>query len=145
MEALRLDKQLCFRTYTASRLMIRFYKPILDELKLTYPQYVTMLVLWEQKSIGFRTLGQTLQMSTGTLTPIIQRLIKLDYVKKIKDPDDDRKAIVLLSEAGEGLLDVAKDIPSRIACALSLSEEEYLDYISTLDEFLEKLNNAEVK
>ncbi len=95
---LNLDRQLCFRAYTASRLTIRLYKPLLDKIHLTYPQYVAMMVLWEKKSIGFRDLGKKLHMSTGTLTPVIQRLEKLGYVKKEKHETDDRKTVVVLTK-----------------------------------------------
>jgi len=136
---LKLENQLCFRAYTASRLIIRLYKPILDQLKLTYPQYVTMLVLWEEKEIGFRELGKKLHMKTGTLTPLIQRLEKLTYVKKVKDPSDDRKAIVKLTTEGEALLPVAGKIPNMLAESLGLTHEEYIKYAKTMDEFLDKL------
>jgi DNA-binding MarR family transcriptional regulator len=136
---LKLENQLCFRTYTASRLIIRLYKPILDKFNLTYPQYVTMLVLWDKREIGFSELGKILHMKTGTLTPIIQRLEKLDYVEKIKDPSDDRKTIVKLTKKGEELLPVAAKIPEMLAEALGITQEEYLNYVEMLDDFLEKL------
>jgi len=139
---LKLENQLCFRAYTASRLTIRLYKPILDQLKLTYPQYVTMLVLWDEKEVGFRELGKKLHMKTGTLTPVIQRLEKLDYVKKVKDPLDDRKAIVQLTDAGEALIPTASKIPKMLAESLELTEEEYLEYIKTMDALLGKLYRA---
>lgn len=139
---LKLENQLCFRAYTASRLTIRLYKPILDQLNLTYPQYVTMLVLWDEKEVGFRELGKKLHMKTGTLTPVIQRLVKLDYVKKVKDPLDDRKAIVQLTELGETLIPTASKIPKMLAESLGLTKEEYLEYINTMDALLDKLYHA---
>lgn len=141
---LNLDRQLCFRAYTASRLTIRLYKPLLDQLKLTYPQYVAMMVLWEEKSIGFRDLGKKLKMSTGTLTPIVQRLEKLGYVKKQKDPEDDRKAIVLLTDEGEALIPLAETIPVKIAQSLNLNLEEYKEYANMLDGLLDRLENAHI-
>jgi len=142
--ALELDRQLCFRAYTASRLTIRLYKPMLDRLKLTYPQYVAMMVLWEDKEIGFRDLGKRLHMQTGTLTPIIQRLEKLEYVRKLKDPNDDRRAIVTLTETGEALIPEAREIPQNLAKALGLSSEEYKQYAKTLDELIQKLFDADM-
>jgi len=141
---LNLDRQLCFRAYTASRLTIRLYKPLLDQLKLTYPQYVAMMVLWEDKSIGFRDLGKKLKMSTGTLTPIVQRLEKLGYVSKEKDPDDDRKAIVLLTDEGQALIPLAEKIPVKIAQSLNLNLEEYKEYANMLDGLLDRLENAHI-
>lgn len=139
---LKLENQLCFRLYSGSRLIIRLYKPLLDKLKLTYPQYVTMLVLWESKTIDFRALGKILNMSTGTLTPIIQRLEKLDYVYKTKNPSDDRKAIVHLSEAGQLLKASALQIPENLANELDMSLEEYFEYTTMLDKLTLKLDRA---
>jgi DNA-binding MarR family transcriptional regulator len=141
--ALKLENQLCFRIYSASRLMTRLYKPILDNLNLTYPQYVTMLVVWEKEIIDFRELKTTLNMSTGTLTPIIKRLVKLDYLSKIKNPNDDRKAIVKLTKAGLELKDKALQIPENLAKSLDMSFEEYLEFTNMLDNLTEKLNNAQ--
>jgi len=141
--ALKLENQLCFRIYSASRLMTRLYKPILDNLNLTYPQYVTMLVVWEKEIIDFRELKTTLNMSTGTLTPIIKRLVKLDYLSKIKNPNDDRKAIVKLTKAGLELKDKALQIPENLAKSLDMSFEEYLEFTNMLDKLTEKLNNAQ--
>lgn len=141
---LNLDRQLCFRAYTASRLTIRLYKPLLDKLKLTYPQYVAMMVLWEEKQIGFRELGKKLHMSTGTLTPIIQRLQKLGYVSKEKHPEDDRKAIVLLTDAGEALIPEAEKIPVALAKSLGMTNDEYKEYADMLDGLLDRLEDADV-
>lgn len=141
-DSLKLNKQICYRVYTASRLMTRLYQPLLDELKLTYPQYVTMLVLWEVERIDFSLLGKTLKMSTGTLTPIVQKLVKLQYVIKEKNPNDDRKAIVSLSAEGKALKDKAQKIPEDLAKALQMTVEEYLAYAKTLDELNEKLSQA---
>lgn len=143
--ALKLDNQLCFRVYTASRLMIRLYKPFLDKLKLTYPQYVTMLVLWESNEIGFRDLGKKLYMQTGTLTPIIQRLEKLGYVKKMRDPKDDRRVIVMLTDSGEALIPEARKIPNELASSMGLTRDEFTVYAKALDDLTAKLNDADLK
>lgn len=142
-EPLHLNKQLCFRLYRASRLMIRLYKPFLDELNLTYPQYIAMLVLWENDKIGFRELGDLLELKTGTLTPIIQRLEKIGYITKVKNPDDDRKAIVELTDKGRSILPKAKEIPDKLAKGMNLSRESYLKYIEVLDEITDNLKKAD--
>jgi len=103
-----------------------------------------MMVLWEDKSIGFRDLGKKLKMSTGTLTPIVQRLEKLGYVSKEKDPDDDRKAIVLLTDEGQALIPLAEKIPVKIAQSLNLNLEEYKEYANMLDGLLDRLENAHI-
>lgn len=141
-DSLKLNKQICYRVYTASRLMTRLYQPLLDELHLTYPQYVTMLVLWEVEQIDFGALGKTLNMSTGTLTPIVQKLVKSDYLLKEKNPSDDRKAIVKLSPNGKALKEKAQNIPENLAKALNMSIEEYYTYAKMLDELNEKLSQA---
>lgn len=141
---LNLDTQLCFRAYTASRLTIRLYKPLLDKLHLTYPQYVAMMVLWEKKNIGFRDLGKKLHMSTGTLTPVVQRLEKLGYVRKEKHESDDRKTVVVLTKEGQALMPEAEKIPVALAKALGLSVEEYKKYADMLDDLLLRLENAEI-
>lgn len=142
--ALKLDNQLCFRIYTASRLMIRLYKPLLDKLNLTYPQYVTMLVMWEAQAIGFKDLGEKLHMQTGTLTPVVQRLEKSGYLLKEKDPKDDRRAIVKLTPKGEELVNEARQIPRDLAKALDMTYDEFLEYRAMLDSLIGKLNNAEL-
>jgi DNA-binding MarR family transcriptional regulator len=122
--------------------MTRLYKPLLDELNLTYPQYLAMLVLWEHEKIGFRDLGKLLQLKTGTLTPIIQRLEKIGYVAKEKDPDDDRKAYVLLTEKGREIFPEAKEIPNKLAKAMNLTHQEYLEYVEGLDKMTKSLMDA---
>lgn len=141
-KALKLENQLCFRLYKASRLMIRLYTPHLDKLGITYPQYLVLLVLWEKKSIGFKELGEQLQLKTGTLTPIVQRLVKFGYLNKEKNPDDDRKACVVITQKGLDLIPEARKIPQELAKALELTEEEFFSAIDTLDVLNEKLMNA---
>ncbi len=141
-KALKLENQLCFRLYKASRLMIRLYTPHLDKLGITYPQYLVLLVLWEKKSIGFKELGEQLQLKTGTLTPIVQRLVKFGYLNKEKNPDDDRKACVVITQKGLDLIPEARKIPQELAKALELTEEEFFRAIDTLDVLNEKLMNA---
>lgn len=141
-ESLKLEKQLCYRLYTASRLMTRLYQPILEALNLTYPQYVTMLLFWELEEIEFKKLGEMLQMSTGTLTPIIQRLSKLGYVIKFKNPNDDRKVIVQLTDLGKSFKAKAQTIPENLSKALDMSLEEYHAYMDLLNTLNDKLNHA---
>jgi len=141
-KALQLDQQLCFRLYKASRLMIRLYTPHLDKLGLTYPQYLVLLVLWERKVIGFKELGEQLQLKTGTLTPIVKRLISSGYVKKEKHPQDDRKTCVSITEEGMALVPQARKIPSELANALQLTKDEFYQSIEMLDVLNERLVNA---
>lgn len=138
-DQLKLENQICFRLYSSSRAITRLYKPLLDNIGLTYPQYIVMMVLWERRTIAFRELMDVLQLKTGTLTPIIQRLEKAGYLVKKRDENDDRKVDIVLSEKGDELIEKAKDIPSKLLKTLDMTMEEYSRYISTLDEITLKL------
>jgi MarR family transcriptional regulator, organic hydroperoxide resistance regulator len=112
---LELDNQLCFALYDASRAVVRAYGPLLDELGLTYPQYVTMLVLWETEGpLSMGDLGARLHLDSGTLTPLIKRLAQLGVVERRRDPADERRVLVTLTEQGRALRQRACDVPARI-------------------------------
>lgn len=143
VDILKIESQLCFKVYSASKSIIRFYNPLLKKLNLTYPQYLVMLVLWEHKSICFKNLSCKLRMKTGTLTPIISKLEDSGCIKRIKNKDDDRKINIIITELGEKLKEKALNIPEEIACSLNLSKEEYIHYMKEFDEFLGKLETIE--
>ncbi len=112
---LQLSNQLCFALYSASRATTRAYGPILAELGLTYPQYLTMLVLWEaSEPLGVGAIGDLLSLDSGTLTPLLKRLQQLELVDRTRDPDDERRVVVSLTERGRQLRLQAAEIPSRI-------------------------------
>jgi DNA-binding MarR family transcriptional regulator len=138
---LKIDNQLCFRIYSASRGIIRMYKPLLDKLGITYPQYVTMMVLWEKEKIDFKSLSNILDMKTGTLTPILQKLVAKGYIYKEKNQHDDRKVTIVLSKLGKQIKDEATCIPKEMLENLGLSRDEYLKYNNILDELIQKINN----
>ncbi|MGB3365866.1 MAG: MarR family transcriptional regulator [Acidaminobacteraceae bacterium] len=139
-DQLKLENQICFRLYSSSRAITRLYQPLLDKIGLTYPQYLVMMVLWDRKSIPFRELMDVLQLKTGTLTPIVQRLEKAGYLEKKRDEKDDRKVDIILSKSGDKLREKAKEIPMRLLESMDMSLEEYTRYIKTLDEITLKLN-----
>src|SRR4051794_16517163 len=113
---LELDRQLCFALYDATRAVVRAYGPLLAELGLTYPQYVTMLVLWESDGpLSVGALGARLHLDSGTLTPLLKRLEHLGLVERQRDHADERRVLVSLTAQGEGLQAAALDIP---ACLL---------------------------
>ncbi|MGY4638012.1 MarR family winged helix-turn-helix transcriptional regulator [Pseudomonas sp. P7548] len=119
--SLALDDQLCFKLYVASRAVTRAYKPMLDELGLTYPQYVAMLVLWEWHSKKpaqptVKALGERLMLDSGTLTPLLKRLEQLGLVKRQRSAMDEREVHLGLSEAGIGLYDQAHRLKTRLLC-----------------------------
>lgn len=126
---LELDHQLCFALYDASRALIREYGPLLSELGLTYPQYITMLVLWETSdAVPVGVIGGRLHLDTSTLTPLLKRLEGLGLLKRDRDPADERRVLVTVTKAGAELRDRATTIPCQIAPRLGLgvAEEEQL-------------------
>jgi DNA-binding MarR family transcriptional regulator len=111
-----LDEQLCFALYRASRAMTRVYLPVLSDLKLTYPQYLAMLVLWEAESpqsVG--DIRTRLRLDTGTLTPLLKRIEELGYIDRDRDPADERRVIVALTQKGKDLRAPAAEVPGRVA------------------------------
>lgn len=119
--SLDLDSQLCFALYDASRAVIRSYGPVLGELGLTYPQYLTMLVLWEASGpVHVGAIGGRLNLDTSTLTPLLKRLEGLGFLSRSRDPADERRVLVTLTQAGVELRDRATSIPCQIAPRLGL-------------------------
>lgn len=123
-EALRLENQLCFALYAASGLVTRAYRPLLEPLGLTYPQYLVMLVLWERGSATVGELGEALELDSGTLTPLLKRMETAGLVARRRDPADERRVIVDLTEAGSALKARAAEVPAALACKLALPLED---------------------
>jgi DNA-binding MarR family transcriptional regulator len=114
---LALDNQFCFALYSASHAMTKTYKPMLDRLGLTYPQYLVMLVLWEQDAILVKEIGARLFLDSGTLTPLLKRLEANGLVSRNRDPHDERQVRIVLSEQGRALRQQAEQIPEQVLCA----------------------------
>jgi MarR family transcriptional regulator, organic hydroperoxide resistance regulator len=123
-EWLKLDHQLCFALYSASLAMTKFYKPLLDPLGLTYPQYLVMLVLWEGDGITVSQLGERLALDSGTLTPLLKRLQAQGLVQRLRDTDDERRVLLQLTPTGRALKTKALTVPERIAGASGCSLDE---------------------
>ncbi len=119
-DALALDQQLCFALYTASRALVRAYGPHLEPLGLTYPQYLVMLVLWEEHGATAKRLGERLALDSGTLTPLVKRLEGAGLVTRTRDPADERVVTIGLTQAGLALRARARGVPKRIACSLGV-------------------------
>lgn len=117
--ALRLDNQVCFALYSASLAMTKLYKPLLDDIGLTYPQYLVMLVLWEQDGLSVSALGERLFLDSGTLTPLLKRLEAAGLLQRLRDAEDERRVRITLSAAGRALRHAAERIP---ACVLAQSQ-----------------------
>ncbi|MFF3377583.1 MarR family winged helix-turn-helix transcriptional regulator [Streptomyces sp. NPDC002680] len=122
--SLLLDDQLCFALYAASRAVTARYRPLLDELGLTYPQYLVMLVLWEQDSISVRDLGHALQLESSTLSPLLKRLEGNGLLRRERRAEDERSVALRLTEAGAAMRDRAGTVPLAIGDAMGLTPEQ---------------------
>ncbi len=136
---LLLDQQLCFALYAASRSVTGLYRPLLEPLGLTYPQYLVMLVLWEQDGITVRELGQRLQLDSGTLTPLLKRLQAAGLVNRQRRVADEREVEILLTEAGLALREPASGIPDCMAQCLKLSLDQVQDLRDQLKQLTRQL------
>src|SRR5687767_14469335 len=125
-QALLLDNQLCFALYSTSLAMTKLYKPLLDELGLTYPQYLAMLVLWERDGLMVSELGERLFLDSGTLTPLLKRLEALGLVARIRDVRDERRVHISLTAPGRKLKAKAEKIPGCVRAASQCSIGELL-------------------
>ncbi|WP_201313343.1 MarR family transcriptional regulator [Dyella sp. EPa41] len=132
---LLLDQQLCFALYAASRSFTGLYRPLLEPLGLTYPQYLVMLVLWEQDGLTVRELGQRLQLDSGTLTPLLKRLQAAGLVDRQRRTEDEREVEIRLTVAGLSLREQASDVPKCMAQRLQLSHGQ----MQTLRDELKRL------
>lgn len=131
-DLLRLDLQLCFALYSSGNLMSRLYRPLLEPLGLTYPQYLAMMALWETSPQTVGALGRRLSLDSGTLTPLFKRLESAGLVVRDRDPDDQRRVLIALTEAGSALKARAADIPWTVLCQLPLPHEEAVTLKATL-------------
>ncbi|WP_202918104.1 MarR family winged helix-turn-helix transcriptional regulator [Streptomyces cavernae] len=122
--SLLLDDQLCFALYAASRAVTARYRPLLEALGLTYPQYLVMLVLWEQDSISVRDLGAALQLESSTLSPLLKRLEAGGLLRRERRAEDERSVAIRLTDAGARLRDQAEAVPLAIGDAMGLTPEE---------------------
>ena len=136
---LKLDNQLCFALYSASLAMTRVYKPLLDELGLTYPQYLAMLVLWERDGLMVSELGERLYLDSGTLTPLLKRLEASGFVTRIRDIEDERRVHITLSAAGRKLKARAAKIQGCILHASQCSMPELVFLTQQVQALRERL------
>ena len=127
VEVLRLDRQLCFALYGAANRVTRLYRPLLEALGLTYPQYLAMLVLWEASPRTVGALGEALDLESSTLTPLLKRLESQGLVARTRDPEDERRVVVTLTPAGAALRDKARAVPEQLFCKLNMPLDELGD------------------
>ncbi len=123
-ESLKLKNQLCFPLYACGKGIVKRYKPFLDNLGLTYTQYITMMVMWEHKQINVKDLGGFLYLDSGTLTPVLKKLEHMGYVTRERDTEDERVLNVTLTKEGEALKKKAVDVPFQIGSCIKLEPDE---------------------
>jgi len=121
---LRLDNQICFAVYSTAHAFNRVYKPLLDRLGLTYPQYLVMLVLWERDGVPVKDIGERLYLDSGTLTPLLKRLETAQLVKRTRSTEDERQVLVALTAQGQALKEKARAVPQSILAASACSVGE---------------------
>ena len=136
---LGLDEQLCFALYAASRAVTARYRPLLEGLGLTYPQYLVMLVLWDHGTVSVRELGGHLQLDSGTLSPLLKRLEASGVLTRTRSTTDERSVEISLTEEGERLREQARAVPPIIAGATGLSEPELTRLQATLETMTERV------
>lgn len=141
-EWLRLDRQLCFALYSASLAMTKVYKPLLEPLGLTYPQYLVLMVLWEQDGLSVSELGTKLTLDSGTLTPLLKRLQEAGLLQRLRDTRDERRVLLQLTPAGRALKRRARAIPPAIACATACELAEITELSARLNSLREQLSLA---
>ena len=136
---LQLDNQVCFALYSASLAMTKLYKPLLDAIGLTYPQYLVMLVLWESDGISVSELGERLFLDSGTLTPLLKRLQHAGLLQRQRSAVDERRVQIVLSPAGQALREQAKLVPQCALKAVDCPLPELIDLTRQMQQLRSKL------
>ena len=143
MELLKLSNQLCFPLYALSRKITSHYLPLLEKIGLTYPQYLVMMVLWEEDSVSVKEIGHKLMLDSGTLSPLLKKLEDRELVLRKRLKEDERVVIITLTESGEQLKESASVIPEQIKCSLELTDKEMREMKALATGLLEKINQIE--
>ena len=136
-DTLKLDNQICFPMYVASKEIVRHYIPLLKELDLTYTQYITLLALWEKDHITVKELGERLYLDSGTLTPLLNKLENKGYIIKNKSDKDGRELVVCVTPNGYKLKEKALSVPPNIAKCVNLEREEAIEFYRLLHKVLD--------
>lgn len=144
IDPLALENQFCFALYSASLAMTKTYKPFLDKLGLTYPQYLVMLVLWQQDNVLVKSIGEKLFLDSGTLTPLLKRLEASSLIERTRDEADERQVRITLTREGRALKKKAQCIPHQVLCASGQQHEELAklrEQLTTVRNDLAKINH----
>ena len=141
-QLLKLDNQLCFALYSASLAMTKTYKPFLETLGLTYPQYLVMLILWEKDDVLVKDLGERLYLDSGTLTPLLKRMETSGLLERKRDAEDERQVRITLTRNGRALKRKAQEIPMQILCASGSTPQVFTELRAALNEIRNNLTNS---
>ena len=141
-DALLLDRQLCFPLYACAREVVKRYTPYLEEVGLTYTQYITMLVLWETPCMTSKQIGKRLRLDSGTLTPVLKKLEQRGLILRRRDEADERNLLVELTEDGKNLRERAVEIPQQLGACLNLTPEDAVQLYTLLHRMLDGLENT---
>ena len=140
-DVLKLKNQICFPLYACSKEIVKAYKPYLDELDLTYTQYIAMMVMWEHKELRVKEIGQYLFLDSSTLTPLLKRLEEKGYVTRRRSAEDERDLIVTITESGEALKEKAVTVPIQLGSCIDLDPQKAQILYELLYEVIGKLTH----
>lgn len=138
-DCLKLDNQLCFPLYVCSKEIVRRYKPFLDDLDITYTQYITLMALWEKGALSVKELGKQLFLDSGTLTPLLKTLEAKGYVARTRAKDDERNLIVSLTDEGLALRDRAVEVPAKMGSCINIKPEDAADLYRILHTMMDAM------
>lgn len=138
-DPLKLENQLCFPLYACAKEIVKAYKPYLDELDLTYTQYITMMVMWEHRELRVKEVGEYLYLDSSTLTPLLKRLEEKGYISRRRSTEDERDLIVTVTNDGMALRERALSVPAKLAACVDLEPEKAQQLYGILYELLGKL------
>ena len=138
-DCLKLENQLCFPLYVCSKEIVRKYKPFLDELDITYTQYITLMVLWDKGALSVKELGKQLYLDSGTLTPLLKTLEAKGFVARTRDKEDERNLIVSLTDEGMKLRERAVSIPAKMGACLNIKPEDAAELYRILHQIMENV------
>ncbi len=141
-QMLRLDNQICFAVYSAAHAFNRFYKPLLERLGLTYPQYLVMLALWERDGVPLKDVGERLFLDSGTLTPLLKRLEAAQLIRRTRDVEDERQVLIALTPQGHALKEKARSVPSSLLAASACSVAELAAMKNEIVALRDRLNEV---
>lgn len=141
-DLLKLDYQLCFPLYACGKEITRMYKPFLDEIDLTYTQYITMMVVWEEKQTSLKNIVNRILLDSGTLTPLLKKLESKGLIIRKKDTTDDRNLLIEITEKGLKLREKAISIPEKISSCINLTQDEIKTLYSVTSKILDSIKNT---